>query len=43
LGIKIFDNLPLEIKNVAIQNCFEKISLHLLILHNGRVPYSIMN
>jgi len=42
-GIKIFNNLPLEIKNVAgnqekVQNCFEKISIHLFILHNGRVP-----
>jgi len=21
-----------------VQNCFEKISIHLFILHNGRVP-----
>jgi len=42
LGIKIFNNLPLEIKNVAgnqkkVQNCFEKISIHFFISHNGRV------
>ena len=43
LGIKFFNNLPLEIKKVAgnqkeVQNCFEKISVHLFILHKGRVP-----
>ena len=38
LGIKIFNNLPLEIKNVAgKKNCFEKIFIHLFILHLGRV------
>ena len=38
-GIKIFNNLPLETKNVAGNNkkCFEKIFIHLFILHNGRV------
>jgi len=43
LGIKILNNLPLEIKNVAgnqkkVQNCSEKNFIHLLILYNGRVP-----
>jgi len=42
LGIKIFNTLPLEIKNVAgnqkkIFNCIEKSFIHLFILHNGRV------
>jgi hypothetical protein len=37
-GIKIFNNLPLEVKNVAgnqkkISNCSEKIFIHLFILH----------
>jgi hypothetical protein len=38
-GIKIFNNLPLEIKNVAgnKKKCFEKMFIHLFILHNGRV------
>jgi len=38
-GIKIFNNLPLEIKNVAdsqkkFLNCSEKTFTHLLILHS---------
>jgi hypothetical protein len=38
-GIKIFNNLPLEIKNVASNqkkflNCSEKIFIHLFILHS---------
>ena len=41
-GINIFNHLPLEIKNVAGNkqnyNWFEKIFIHLFILHNGRVP-----
>jgi len=43
-GITIFNNIPLEIKNVAGNqkkknlNCSEKIFTHLFILHNGRVP-----
>jgi len=41
-GIKIFNNLPLEIKNVSCKkknlNCSEKIFICLFILHNGRVP-----
>jgi len=39
-GIKIVNNLPLEIKNVAgnKKKCFEKIVIDLFILHNGRVP-----
>jgi hypothetical protein len=41
-GIKIFNNLPLEIKHIAGNkkklNCSEKIVIHLFILHNGRVP-----
>jgi hypothetical protein len=42
-GIKTVNRLTLEIKNVAgnqtkVQNCFEKISMHLFILHTGRVP-----
>ena len=43
-GIKIFNGLPLEFKNIAgnqkkrIENCSEKMFTHLLILHNWRVP-----
>jgi hypothetical protein len=42
-GIKICNNLSLEIKNVVgnqkkVQNCFEKIFIHFFILHNVRVP-----
>jgi len=41
-GIKIFNNLSSEIKNVAgnqkkILNCFEKNFIHLFILHFGRI------
>jgi hypothetical protein len=41
-GIKIFNNLPLEIKNVADNHkkfkiFLKKIFAHLLILHSGRV------
>jgi len=42
LGIKIFNTLHSEIKNVASNqkknwNCFEKMFIHLFILHNGTV------
>jgi len=41
-GIKVFNNLPLEIKNVAgNQKKFKialKIFIHLYILYNRRVP-----
>jgi len=43
LRIKIFNNLPLEIMNVAgnqknFKITLKKISIHLFILHTGRVP-----
>jgi len=42
-GIKTFNNLLLEIKNVAgnqkkFKIALKKVSIHLFILHNGRVP-----
>jgi hypothetical protein len=42
LGIKMFNNLPLEIKNVAdnqkkFKTALKKIFIHLFILHLGRV------
>ena len=42
-GIKIFNNLPLEIKNAAgnqkkVKNFSEKNCIHLFILYNGRAP-----
>jgi hypothetical protein len=41
-GIKTVNNLPLEIKNVAVtkkvQNCFGTIFIRLLFLYFGRVP-----
>ena len=41
-GIKIFNNLPLEIKNVAgnqkkFKIALKKIFIHLFILHLGRI------
>jgi hypothetical protein len=48
LGIKIFNNLPLEIKNAAgnqknFKIALKKILIYLFILHNGRVSQSIVN
>jgi hypothetical protein len=42
-GIEIFNNLPVEVKNVAGNqkkklNCSEKNFIHLFILYNWRVP-----
>jgi len=46
-GIKFFNNLTLETKNVArnlkVKNNFEIVSIHLFILHDGRMPLPIVN
>jgi hypothetical protein len=46
--IKIFNNLPLEIKIVAddqkkFKHEMKKIFIHLYFIYNGRVPYLLVN